>query len=149
MKPVKFTNAIGYEITPPEVKEPWQTAQAFDWLLDYAAKDGEKITVSKGFAFDGASTPAIPGIRVIFPRIHPMYIQAAALHDWCLKHERHRFTRAEIDNIFKEALEALNNSNARVRSMYNGVKLFGIITEGYKNYNSRLIADIHRINLSD
>jgi len=130
----KFTSSIGYIPAPPTVPEPWLTAESFRWLLDFDDPSKGEIIVPAFFPFDGASVPAIPVIRIYFPRVHPGYMQSAALHDWCLKHERHRFSREEIDLIFAEALLAQKNPEWRIVGMYAGVSAFGKLIEGEEYY---------------
>lgn len=123
----KFTKATGFMATPLTTKEPWRTTLSFKWVIDMADPEGDRVVVPQGFDFDGASVPW--PLTAIFPRVHRTYMQSAALHDWCLKHERHRFSRNDIDLMFKSALIAQRNKPWRVMGLYWGVKLFGIIVE--------------------
>lgn len=131
--PVKFTATTGFRASDYDIPEPWLTTETFRWLLEYDSPDAGEIIVPAGFPFDGASIPPIPVLRLIFPRVHPAYMQSAALHDWCLQHERHRFSRYEIDLIFREALQAQRNPKWRVNGMFRGVSLWGRALER-KNY---------------
>ena len=126
--PTKFTNATGFTPAPVDVPEPWLTTEAFEWVLVYGDPSQGSVIVPAGFPFDGASIP--PPVTLLLPRVHPSYMQSAALHDWLLKHERHRFSRHEIDLIFKEALRAQKNPPWRVNAMYAGVRPWGIVSEG-------------------
>jgi len=132
---LKFTSKISFLASPDGVEEPWLTGQSFRWLLDYNDQSKGEIVVPAEFPFDGASVPPIPFVRIFFPRVHPAYMQSAALHDWCLKHERSRFSREQIDKIFREALEAQKNPGWRIRGMYLGVSLFGKLSEGDDYYS--------------
>ena len=123
----KFTSPLAVEpfiIASGAVR--WRTLKPFWWRL---IDDDESpvIYVPAGFVFDGATVPF--GLTLIFPRTHPRYLQAAALHDYCLKHLRHELSRCQIDIIFKSALRALANPSWRVHGMASGVSAFGMAVE--------------------
>lgn len=109
----------------------WQVVENFDWYLS-SDLVGEKVTVLSGYLFDGASVPFI--LTAIFPRVHPKYMQAAALHDWLLTQERHRFSREEIDLMFYQALKVLNNPKWRSFAMYKAVHMYGRVSEGQRYF---------------
>lgn len=129
-----FTDLISFTPAPAAIPEPWLTGDTFKWILDYEDPQSEVVIVPEGFAFDGASVPPIPFVRLLFPRVHPLYMQSAALHDYCLQHQRHRFSRSEIDYIFEEALIAQKNPDWRVSGMYQGVSIWGKLSERKKYY---------------
>lgn len=135
----KFTSNISFFPSPWNGYEPWATHDAFEWELVYNQPEHGRIVVMAGFYFDGASVPALPFLRLLFPKVHPKYMQSAALHDWCLKYERHRFSRNDIDLIFRQALIAQGNPKWRVNGMYLGVSLFGKLTEWRDYYRVKEI----------
>jgi len=121
-----FTKAVSFSpIQSGLHKGKWRVDDSFEWYLD--KEGGETIVVEAGFVFDGASVPSL--LTAWFPRIHADYIQAAALHDWLLVEEREKFSRKEIDDIFKQALKVLDNPDSRVKMMYFGVSTFGKLKE--------------------
>lgn len=127
-----FTEASAFRpIWEGEHKGKWLVVEAFDWYLSNDLT-GPFIRVEAGFIFDGATVPH--PLTILFPRVHPSYMQAAALHDWLLKKERSGFSRQGIDLIFKEALKVLNNPKWRIWAMYNGVRSFGILAERHKYF---------------
>jgi len=129
-----FTEASAFRpIWEGEHKGKWLVVESFDWFLS-SDLSGPFIRVEAGFIFDGATVPR--PFTLIFPKVHPAYMQAAALHDWLLTNERSDFSRKEIDLIFKEALEVLNNPEWRVWTMFNGVKAFGLIYERGQYFRS-------------
>jgi len=131
----KFTSPLAVEpfiISSGAVR--WRTLKPFWWRL---TDDDQSpvIYVPAGFVFDGATVPF--GLTLIFPRTHPRYLQAAALHDYALTHLRHELSRCQIDIIFKAALRALANPSWRVHGMASGVSAFGMVVERRGYYKRR------------
>ena len=123
-----FTNASGFRPIPLQGK--WQVTEDFRWYFEEV--DGDSVIIPKGFIFDGASIP-FP-ITVVLPKVHPDYMQSAALHDYLLDNLRAILTRNFIDIQFYNSLRVLGNSKIRSWCMYQAVKNFGLLTEGKKYY---------------
>jgi hypothetical protein len=87
------------------------------------------ITVPTGFETDGASIP-----RVFWSILDPFgpYFKAAVIHDWLYSRHNRRFTRAQSDELFKEAM--FNNGLDWIRRelIYSAVRL-----AGWRNYNGK------------
>ena len=90
--------------------------------FSFTSKTGRKITVKKGFIFNGANIP-----RYFWAIIgHPFsskYIRSALIHD--LLYSSKVFTRKESDDIFKEMLEIDRVSKWKVNLMYLAVRVGG------------------------
>lgn len=122
-----FTDPLAVEpFITARGKVRWRTLKAFSWQIHYKALS-PSILVPEGFVFDGATVPW--GITLFLPRAHPLYLQAAALHDWMLTHERPYYSRCHIDQIFKDASRALDNPPWRVWALSFGVAIYGMIKE--------------------
>jgi hypothetical protein len=96
----------------------------------YLGRELTYVEIRKGFYTDGATVPW--WAKWVFPRVHARYMREAVLHDWCLKHERHRFSRNDIDKIFGGALVHAHNKPITSTAMYLGVTAFGRISERKK-----------------
>lgn len=123
-----FTNATGFKPSPRTGQ--WQVTEDFKWY--FTEFPDESIIVPKGFIFNAADIP-FP-ISIFLPKVHPDYIQSAALHDYMLDALRSEFTRKKIDEIFYESLLALGNSQIKSWCMFQAVRLFGLIMEREKYY---------------
>lgn len=131
----QFTAPLAVEpFITPEGKVRWRTLKSFWWRL-HDDEWSPLIYVPAGFVFDGATVP--PGLTAIYPRAHPLYLQAAALHDYCLTHLRHELSRCQIDCIFRDAMIALGNPEWRAASMTAGVVGFGMAVERAQYYRTR------------
>jgi hypothetical protein len=81
------------------------------------------ITVPKGFITDGASVPR--AFWSIFPPFGASFY-AAVIHDWLYsKKSNHSFTRAQCDEIFKEAMFNTNMTWVSRGLIYRSVRAFG------------------------
>jgi hypothetical protein len=80
------------------------------------------ITVPTGFETDGASIP-----RVFWSILDPFgpYFKAAVIHDWLYSPHNRRFTRAQADDIFKEAMFNNGLDWLRREAIYRAVQLAG------------------------
>jgi Protein of unknown function (DUF1353) len=123
-----FTNATGFQPIP--YKNLWKVTEDFKWY--FTEYPDESIVVPEGFIFNGADIP-FP-VTIFLPRVHPYYMQSAALHDYMLGDLRSEFTRKKIDEIFYESLLALGNSKIRSWCMFQAVRLFGLIVERENYY---------------
>lgn len=83
-------------------------------------KNGEVITVPKGFTTDAASVP-----RLFWSFLPPLgrYTKAAVVHDYLYR--THLKTKEDADKIFLWLMEDLGVEKVRRIAMYYAVKLFG------------------------
>lgn len=65
------------------------------------------------------------GPRVLFPRSHPEYMAAAALHDWLYTRYDDPRSRSEADAIFREALNVLGTGKIWRTLMWLAVRAGG------------------------
>jgi hypothetical protein len=86
----------------------------------YTTKAGEVITVPAGTESDGASTPRI-GWNLLPP--FGTYWMAAFLHDYLYRETEK--AKADCDDIFYEAMDALGTDDEEARLIYEGVSLGG------------------------
>jgi len=114
----------------------WEIVEAFSFYYDLGARRID-ITVPSGFRFDGTSVPLF--LRSFFPRAHPDYMQAAALHDYLYSHQgnidpsrpwlesdEHQFlSRRDVDRIFYDSLIILGMAKIWAYPMYLAVRLGG------------------------
>lgn len=92
--------------------------------FSYYSDDENRITVPRGFQFDGASIPLFA--RIFLPRIHPNYLQAAALHDWLYSTaHKHGRSRKWCDDMFCEAMGALGTPDFWRNLMWAAVRIGG------------------------
>jgi hypothetical protein len=87
------------------------------------------ITVPAGFETDGASIP-----RVFWSILDPFgpYFKAAVIHDWLYSRHNRRFTRAQSDELFKEAMRNNGLDWLRRELIYSAVRL-----GGWRNYKGK------------
>ncbi len=80
------------------------------------------ITVPLGFITDGASIP-----RTFWTLLGPFgpYFEAAVIHDFLYSPWNRRFTRLEVDQLFKEAMFNLGLDWPRRELIYRAVRAFG------------------------
>jgi len=128
-----FTNATSFQ--PIILTKKWKVTNTFSWYLQKNSKLVVKIP--EGFIFNGADIP-FP-FTIGLPRVHTDYIQSACLHDYMLDHLRHIFTRDEIDKVFFNSLKALGNPPLRCWSMYQAVRLWGILNERQNYFDVKSI----------
>lgn len=83
---------------------------------------GDKIVVPKGFITDGASIPSAFWGWPFDLSPWGAYAKAAVLHDWL--YAQQNFTRLECDNVFLEAMEALNINSFKRNMMFKMVRWF-------------------------
>jgi hypothetical protein len=87
----------------------------------YQTKDGDTITVPKGFKTDFASVPWF------FQRIIPKtgrYNEATVIHDYLCYTAIDKHDRKYADRIFLECMEVLGVSKWKRKAMYRGVSLY-------------------------
>lgn len=94
----------------------------------YVSSLGE-IVVPKAFITDGASIP-----RIFWSILQPFgpYFKAALIHDFLYSPMNDKFTRAEADAIFKEAMFNLGIGWIKREAIYRSVRVFG--GSSYKGY---------------
>lgn len=80
------------------------------------------IEVPKGFVTDGASIP-----RVFHALLGPFgeYFEAALIHDWGYSSLNDKFTRKEVDLLFKEAMFNLGIKWPTREAIYRAVRIGG------------------------
>lgn len=80
------------------------------------------VTVPTGFITDGASIP-----RIFWSALMPFgfYFAAAIIHDYLYSEFNTRFSRAQSDVIFKEAMFNLGLDWPRREAIYRAVQMFG------------------------
>ena len=112
----------------------------FQYYTEIASPKDEMnyISVEFGFRTDFASIP-----RIFWIWIPPngQYGKAAVIHDYLYKN--HYFSRKEADMIFLEAMEVLNVSEKKRKTMYRAVRMFGWFA--YKKGKRPL--DMHKCKL--
>ena len=89
------------------------------------------ITVPCGFCTDGASIPSLLW-GVIGSPWAGNYPEAAVIHDYTYFEKK--FTRAECDKIFLEAMGILGVSFLKRRLMYRALRIFGWLAWKNKAY---------------
>lgn len=109
-------------VSPLPDGRTWRLVMPFTYHIG-SEYSKNKITVSKGFVTDFASTP--PQIWWLIPP-WGKYGKAAVLHDYLYK--IHRCKRAQADDIFREAMEVLGVETWRIFLMYWAVRVFGWFT---------------------
>lgn len=108
--------------TALKIKKLTETTWALLAPLTYASDLVEDaIVVPKGFQTDFASVPRVP---IAFWLTGDTAHEAAVVHDWC--YQRHLTkTRKEADDIFYEAMSAMEIPAWRRQIMYRAVRLAG------------------------
>lgn len=94
-----------------------------EWVVDQpliALRNGEKLIVPRGYITDLASIPRV--FRAVF-NVNGLLRAPAVLHDYLYSSQR--FTRAECDAIFLEAMESRGISRAERYAVYAAVRSFG------------------------
>ncbi|MDP9525356.1 MULTISPECIES: DUF1353 domain-containing protein [Pseudomonas] len=92
-------------------------------VLQYRTKDGRLITVPVGYLSDLASVPHLAR-RIVDPQT-PAARRPSVVHDRIYTHETHRFTKAEADRIFYDALREEGMNTALAWLMYQAVRIGG------------------------
>lgn len=88
-------------LPPALVSQLWKVSTAFEfWTGSKAA--GAHYIVDADFEFDGASVPW--PLTVFVPKTHPIYLGAAALHDFLYQERHAAVARKTADDVFLEAL---------------------------------------------
>lgn len=129
-----FTDPIIVEATPYKdrpkswrppawIPQNWVLARGFTYAVGCEDSPKELITVPKGFVFNGHSVPVL--FLWLLPRAHPIYLQAAALHDWLYADNAWPGSRRHADDIYFEALRVLAVPKFWVWAMWVGVRLGG------------------------
>lgn len=94
--------------------------------LEYrvGSKDSDEvIVVPVGFETDFASVPW--GFRELFPQLGP-WARPAIIHDWLYANRGlGRYSRADADRIFREAMEVVGVPAWRRALMYGAVRVGG------------------------
>jgi hypothetical protein len=95
-----------------------------EWVVDQPLialrSNGDKLIVPRGYITDLASIPR--PLRAVFD-INGLMRAPAVLHDWLYSSQR--YSRAECDAVFLEALEARGVPKAERYAIYSGVRAFG------------------------
>lgn len=81
-----------------------------------------RIVVPAGFVTDGASIP-----RALWFALDPFgpWFESAVIHDFLYSELNETFTRAEADEIFKEAMFNAGLDWQRREQIYRAVRIFG------------------------
>lgn len=87
----------------------------------YVSKAGTRFVVPKGYLTDGASIP--PALWFILPPIGE-YWRACVLHDYLCNNYRRLMTRADIDALLYEALDAENVTHWKRTAFQLGTSLY-------------------------
>lgn len=91
--------------------------------LRYLTQDGEEIVVPAFYLTDLASIPR-PVWRLV-PRDHPTARRPATLHDYLYTHQTNRFSKAQADRLFYQALREEGMNRVLAWLMWKAVGLFG------------------------
>lgn len=108
------------EFCPSGIPKPneWVVDQPLIALL--SLPNGEKVIVPRGYITDLASIPRV--FRAIF-NVNGLLRAPAVLHDWLYSSQR--FTRAQSDAIFLQAMESRGIGRAERYAVYAAVRSFG------------------------
>lgn len=88
--------------TPPAlIPECWIVSRDYEFWSESEGR-GDRFVVPAGFDFDGASVPW--PLTVLVPRTHPIYLGAAALHDYLYARRHGDVGRSRADALFLTAL---------------------------------------------
>ncbi len=120
------TNAWGYKLVQLKSGREWEVIE------DYTYERGPiRITVRKGFVYDGASIPRVFW-RFIGPPAAGKYAHASLLHDWLYVHQQLfrngkvvKITRKEVDDIMLMVMKEDGVSWWRRNAIHRGVRLGG------------------------
>lgn len=112
----------------------WKITAEFDYFLVWGLP--ETICIPAGFVTDFASIP-----RLLWNLLPPTgsYGKAAVVHDWLYRHcgmvtistplqhdvKGVTYSRAECDEIFREAMEVLGVGWFTRQTIYRAVRMFG------------------------
>lgn len=100
----------------------WQIMSPFYFYFDEANKN-IGITIEEGFITDFASVPR--AFWSIMPPVG-LYTKAAVVHDYLYQNgEKLGFKRKFCDQMFLEAMRALEVSRVARYVMYSGVRILG------------------------
>lgn len=114
----QFTEAL--VVSPLADGKTWVLVRPFGY--DRGVEGGsDRIQTDIGFMTDFASVPR--PLWVILPK-WGKYGNAAVIHDW-LYWSQGRFSRAEADGVFLEAMTVLGVSAWQKHTMHWAVRLFG------------------------
>jgi hypothetical protein len=106
-------------VTPLADGDTWYLDDNFQYESTILGAD-RPVTVPKGFETDFASIPS--PITIVLPKWSD-YGPAAIIHDWLYWSQS--IQRRDADNVFLEAMQALNVSPIKQRIIYLGVRIFG------------------------
>ena len=81
------------------------------------------ITAHKGFETDGASIPHFAWS--LMDPVEGEWFRSAIIHDWLYSPSNHEFTRADADDIFKEAMFNDGVPWLTREIIYRSVRMFG------------------------
>jgi len=110
----------------PPVSWPatYEVGEAFEYHVGSLDCPEYVVRVLEGFRFDGASIPLFA--RFLLPRVHPQYLQAAAVHDWLYLYQTaHGRSRRWCDSVFLEAMQVLGTPLFWRRVMWAAVRVGG------------------------
>lgn len=126
-----------------------------EWLEDtravlledvvYQDRDGT-ITIPAGFVTDGATVPRV--LSWLYPK-YGVYLKAAIVHDYLLEHvlPRGQITSNRVDEIFKEAMEALDIPKFRQWAMWCGVRWGAMFNKRRRRGSLRTFPKVALISL--
>ncbi|MGV6475017.1 DUF1353 domain-containing protein [Azotobacter vinelandii] len=99
--------------------DTWKVSQP----LQYRDRLRRLLVVPVGYRTDLASVPRLAW-RIV-PRDHGQARRPAVVHDYLYTHQTHRFSKAEADRIFYEALREEGMSDLLAWLMYAAVRIGG------------------------
>ena len=115
-----FKGTLGLDFLRP-TKE-WEVTRP----LTYVLKDGEEITVHKGFCTDGASIPVFFR-RIIGSPFDAEYVEAAVIHDFlCVLSHHGKYSRPKADSVFSQIMAENKVFPIKRKAMWLGVRAAGI-----------------------
>lgn len=82
---------------------------------------GYLVTIPPGFRTDFCSTPR--ALWAMFPPFDTEYLVPALLHDYV--YAVHLFTRADADEFFRDAMEAIGTPLLKRRILFDAVRVGG------------------------
>lgn len=95
-----------------------------EWILEtpvyYRTQAGDDLVVPPGFVTDLASIPRL--LHALMP-VNGSHRAAAILHDWL--YETQKFSRAQSDRLFLEAMAESGVRWTQRQAMYLGVRIGG------------------------
>lgn len=93
------------------------------WPLFYITLDGRPVTVPAGVRTDLSSSPRV--VWWLVPRDDELARRPATVHDYIYTSLTHRFTKAEADRIFYEALLEEGMHKPLAWLIYTAVRIGG------------------------